>query len=300
MAAQDDSTDLEGRCRRCTQTSTSPSSTPIAAVPLGESSTTVTLDGVTLDLFTYKPSGTIKGILLVFHGTNRNAAEYRTWAEPLARKAGFVVVAPLFDEARFSSTQYNRGNVLPGTARSTWTTRFVPLLTAAVKAREGTSLPVYMFGFSAGGQFVSRVAAFESLPDVVRIVGGGASTYVLPKLGSYAPGEAAPYGMGMLGNVGEAELTKYLVQPYSIIVGANDTDTSDPNLSSTDAALRQGTDRVDRARKTFALGQTVAAERGTALGWDLFVVPGVAHSASSILRSRELQEAMRLPSPAPL
>jgi poly(3-hydroxybutyrate) depolymerase len=250
-------------------------------------------------VYTFKPVVAPKGILLVFHGTNRNAADYRRYAEPLAKKAGFVVAAALFDEARFSSTAYNRGNVLPGSSPSTWTTRFVPKLVTAVKAREG-SLPVYIFGFSAGGQFVSRVAAFESLPGVERIVGGGASTYVLPKLGYYPSGEAAPYGMGRISNVGESELTNYLAKPYSIIVGSEDTDTSDPNLSATDAAMRQGTQRLDRAKKTFAMAQTYAAQRSDTFGWDLSIVDGVGHSASTILRSAELQRALRLPAPADL
>src|SRR5574339_565003 len=90
-------------------------------LPLGESSNTVTLDGVKFNLFTYKPSGTINGILLVFHGTDRNAADYRRWAEPLAKKAGLAVVAPLFDSARCNATQYNRGNLVPGSSRNTWT-----------------------------------------------------------------------------------------------------------------------------------------------------------------------------------
>lgn len=251
------------------------------------------------DLYTYKPTGTIKGVLLVFHGTNRNAADYRTWAQPLANKAGFVVATLHFDSARFTNTQYNRGNVLPGSSPSTWTTRFVPLLIKAVAAREGT-LPVYIFGFSAGGQFVARTAAFESLPNVVRIVGGGASTYVLPKLGSYPNGESAPYGMGMLPSKGQADLTQYLGKPYSIIVGSEDYDTSDPNLSVSDAAMRQGAQRLDRAQKTFALANTVAAQRANMFGWDLYVVPGVGHAASQILRSKELQQAMRLPNPTAL
>ncbi len=297
-----------GGAKKCTgpqpAPSTEPAPTPTAPLspapyPVGSSSTSETLDSVPFDVFTYKPAGTIKGILLVFHGTNRNAADYRTWARPLADKAGLVVAAPLFDSERFTSTQYHRGNVLPGSSPGTWSTRFTPLLISAVQAREG-NLPVYVFGFSAGGQYVARVAAFETLPQVVRIVSGGASTYVLPKLGSHPNGEAAPYGMGMIYNPGEAELTRYLVKPYSLIVGSEDTSTDDPNLAVSDAAMRQGTQRLDRAQKTFHLAQTVAPDRGVSLTWDLYVVPGVGHSASAILRSAELQKAMRLPSPAPL
>jgi poly(3-hydroxybutyrate) depolymerase len=275
-----------------------PAPTP-AAYPIGSSLTSVTLDNVAFDVYTYKPTGTIKGILLVFHGMNRNAADYRNYAKPLADKAGFVVAAPLFDQERFTNQMYNRGNVIPGTTPDTWTTRFTPLLISAVKASEG-NLPVYIFGYSAGGQHVARVAAFETLPDVVRIVSGGSSVYVLPKLGKYPDGEAAPYGMGMVYNPGEAELTRYLMKPYSIIVGSEDSDPNATNLATSDAAMRQGIHRLDRAQKTFALAQTVAAERSDLLRWDLYVVPGVGHNASAILRSKELQQAMRLPSPAPL
>lgn len=274
-----------------TTTSTAPT---MAGLPLGEATVKMTLDGVDFDVYTYKPSSTPKGILLVFHGTNANAADYRRYAEPLANKAGWVVATPLFDEARFGNTKYNRGNVLPGSYPNTWTTRFVPKLIEQMTAREG-GLPIYIFGFSAGGQFVSRFTALENLPGVVRVVGGGASTYMLP-----TRSEAAPYGLGSLPTVDDPYVTRYLAKPYSIIVGSEDNDTSDPNLSTTDAAMRQGTDRLDRAKKTFAFGQNMAQQRGDAFNWDLFIVPGVGHSSSSILRSKELQQAFRLPNPAPL
>jgi poly(3-hydroxybutyrate) depolymerase len=67
------------------------------------------LHGVPLQIFTYRPSGCLlSGALLVFHGFERNAEAYRDDAIPLARRFCMLVVAPLFDEARFPTWRYQR------------------------------------------------------------------------------------------------------------------------------------------------------------------------------------------------
>src|SRR5437868_3876533 len=82
---------------------------PIAA---GSGSTTVTLGSTELTVFTYKPAGydpKTSTLLLVFHGTNRNADEYRDFAKPLGDKLGALVAAPLFPSRTFPNNLYQFG-----------------------------------------------------------------------------------------------------------------------------------------------------------------------------------------------
>ena len=87
-----------------------PSAEPI---PSGLATHTVATGAGDLKVYTYRPETfEPKLLVLVFHGTLRNAAEYRTWAKPIAVRARALVAAPEFDEKRFASGDYHRGGLV--------------------------------------------------------------------------------------------------------------------------------------------------------------------------------------------
>jgi poly(3-hydroxybutyrate) depolymerase len=80
---------------------------PIAATSAAGQQT-VDLAGTPLQIFTYRPVGcSLSGALVVFHGLERNAVAYRDYAIPLGRRLCMLVLAPLFDEARFPTWRYS-------------------------------------------------------------------------------------------------------------------------------------------------------------------------------------------------
>jgi hypothetical protein len=257
------------------------------------------LDGVTFDVYTYKPGGTINGTLLICHGNSRTADNYRDYAIDLANRKGLVVAAPLFDEARFANHDYHRGGLLDASDNlkpaSEWTTRFVALLATWVRRKEASQLPYWCWGHSAGGQFLSRVAAFEQIA-AKRLIIANASTHVLPLLGSYPDGEAVPYGMGGVykGAKEWEKLRGYLAMPVTIYLGTEDDDPDDPALTMTPEAQRQGQQRRERGERTFALGQHQAAALGCPFGWELVYAPESEHSASQMIHSQCALKAMEL------
>ena len=121
--------------------------------------------GLTLSVFTYRPPGCApRGVLLVFHGNSRNADDYRDYSRPFADKSCLTVYAPLFDRERFRGWRYHRGGVIRRDViqwRYNWTVSIIQDLAKWALALEGgADRPLYLFGHSAGGQFVSRVAAY--------------------------------------------------------------------------------------------------------------------------------------------
>ncbi len=113
------------------------------------------LDGTTLQLFTFRPARcTITGVLLVFHGLERNAGGYRDHARPPAQALCRLVVAPLFDEARYPAWRYQRGGLVKDELvqpAASWTVNLVPRLIALIRQKEGRpDLPVALIGHSAG------------------------------------------------------------------------------------------------------------------------------------------------------
>lgn len=252
------------------------------------------LGETTLDVFTYRPDGCApSGLLIVFHGNERDAAEYRDRARPLARRACLVVHAPLFDAERFPNWSYQRGGVAEDGVlrpRRAWTTELVPRLVAWARARDADIAgPTYLFGHSAGGQFLSRVAAFSPPPGIGRIVVANPATYVLASLE-----ERAPYGFGGLfaAKNRRERLRTYLAAPITVYLGEEDTGAR--SLTRGEGPDRQGENRLDRGLKTFAQARATAADNGWPFGWRLVVAPGVDHSAEEMLAPERAWAALGL------
>ena len=249
------------------------------------------VDGHRIDVFVYHPQGcAAPAILLVFHGNGRGASSYLKSARDIADRGCFVVYAPLFDKDRFPNWSYHRGGIVhDGTFRpeDNWTTDIVDDLVDWARAQEGRpAADSFLFGHSAGGQFLSRVAAYDLPDDVDRIIIANPSTYVLPTLD-----EAAPYGFGGLPDKqAEAWMRAYLAAPITLFLGSDDTGSKD--LTMNEQAVRQGKNRVDRGQRTFEAAKQVAASRGWAFNWQLVYARDVGHSGRGMLTADELTRAM--------
>lgn len=267
----------------------------------GSGAQTVRIDGVEIVIHTYAPLREEQGLMLLFHGNSGNAEALRDFAVPLADQLGLVLIAPFFDRKRFPPKSYQRGHITDGRGRlrpaADWTTRLVPGLIDW--AQQGRSLPYWLWGFSAGAQFLSRVAAFQPLPvEPQRYVIVSPSSHVLPRLGRWPQGEAAPYGLGGVATTGVAETRlqrRYLERPVTLCVGGDDREATDPALARSKAARRQGPDRLSRAAKTFDLGAMTALQLGCGFGWDLKIIPHVGHSARDLLAPATAMAIMEPP-----
>jgi hypothetical protein len=263
-----------------------------AAIPPGSGTQSADLGGVPLQVFTYRPDGcAISGILLVFHGLERDAAEYRNHAIPLGQRLCVLAVAPLFDAERFPTWRYQRGGIVRhGTVEpaENQTVALVPRLVAWIRAQENRpDLGYAMLGHSAGGQFLDRVAAFVS-NDATRIVIANPSTWVRPTLDI-----AAPYGFGGVYDRahGDAALRRYLAAPITVLLGEKDTGSDD--LVTNDEADAQGGTRLERGQNVFREAAFTARQHGWPCNWRLVVVPGVGHNARRMFASDQALAALR-------
>lgn len=264
---------------------------PAIATPIApaKGQHTAHLPGLELLVFTYRPNCPDLGILLVFHGINRNADTYRDHARSLGDRLCMIVVAPMFDRDRFPSWRYQRGGIIyqrAVQASRDWTGRFVLDLVAWVRQQEGRMLPYSMIGHSAGGQFLSRVAAFTPA-EAKRIVIANPSTYVFASLQI-----KAPFGLGGVyqSATSETQLRRYLRAPLTIFLGNEDIGDEDRNDSS--AARAQGETRYDRGLNAFRTARMLAQSRSWAFNWRLIELPGVGHSAAKMFSSAEALDAL--------
>ena len=251
----------------------------------------VRLRGKTVKVYTYEPRNCRPAaLLIVFHGALRHAASARDAAVKFARRHCMIVYAPQFSKAAFPNWKYQGGGIAVRdriAAEEDWTVWFAgDLMQWARKASGQPRIPIYLFGHSAGAQYLSRVTAFAAPAEARRIVIANPSTYVLPSLT-----EAAPYGFSgaISENTAEARLRNYLSMPLTIFLGG--ADTGDEELATSVAAERQGADRLTRGKRTFELARQVAASRSWPFNWRVVITPGVGHDTSDMLNSPDADEA---------
>ncbi len=236
--------------------------------------------GRALVLECYRPANHApdRPVVIVQHGMNRNGDEYRDAWIPAADRHGLLIVAPTFPNAGWPGARlYNDGHVRleDGVVRphASWSNAipgriFGQLRRAGVTVRERA----FLWGHSAGGQFVHRLLGLQQPADWIEAVGAAnAGWYTLPTLD-------LPYPQG-LGGIGldEAAVERLLVFPMVIFAGDQDTETAAENLPRHEAALAQGPHRFARAHAYLAAGRAEAARRGLPCHWRLVVVPGVGH-----------------------
>jgi poly(3-hydroxybutyrate) depolymerase len=266
-----------------------------APLPPGLSDFTLPNEGEPLRVFAYKPPTYTDGpLVVVVHGSDRNASEHRDWAINLAERFGVLVVAPEFDKERFNDERYKRtlGVLLAGVPqpRDKWTTNAIVRLVAAVRTKESRpGLPYYMIGHSGGGQFVVRMAFF--MPHE-------AKGFVACNPGSYPfPWRDVnyPYGIGGLPAelVNDTALKRFHAAPLTLYLGTGDvwqhaSDYFDLNPD----AMKQGPVRLARGQNFFETSQKIAAERGWAFNWRIVETPRIGHDGMRMLAAREVEEAL--------
>lgn len=249
--------------------------------------------GKEIEVFTYKPrSYAGERMIMVLHGTLRNADEYRNDARAMGDRFGALIVAPKFDSERFPSIKYQRGGILKedGTPapRSEWTYALIPQIFTAIKKRERKpSLKYWIIGHSAGGQFVLRMAGFQKT---------GAERMVAANPGSdLFPTRDMPFGYGF-GNLPDSladdkVIQSYLAQPLTLYLGTADNGP-DEYFDDSPSAMKQGPGRYQRGLASYEYAMKLAAQRGWRFGWSLVKAPGIGHDHTAMFNHPACERAL--------
>jgi dienelactone hydrolase len=251
-------------------------------------------DGVEINVFVYQPIRCKHtDILVVFHGLKRKAKKLRDKVAKIADQACLNVFAPEFTKKEFPNWRYHRAGVFRSgkiQPQEEWSDQVLHSLLRKIRAIvDNQSSRLFLFGHSAGGQFLSRIAAYSSPLDVDRIVIANPSVYVLPSVKVNAPNGFAGIFSDHLANT---KLKEYLALPIIIYLGGEDT--GEKYLVKSKQAMQQGKNRLERGRYVFQLGKQVARKKGWPFNWQVVEVPGIGHSSKGMLRATELIAALGL------
>ena len=240
--------------------------------------------GIIIPVHTYRPENvdpkTTKRVLFVMHGTLRNGAEYRDKWMALADQYNVLVVVPEFTRRDFPGGMYNRGNVCgeddkTPVSADRWTFPIIERIFSFFKmATQNPVSEYYLYGHSAGGQFVHRLVEF--LPDarIARAVAANAGYYTLPDKTE----EAYPFSYTGTPNESQTIQKTIFAQPLTVLLGESDTDPNDPDLYHSSEVDKQGMTRYARGHYFYETAKRVAERDKRVLNWRLVTVPGVGHS----------------------
>ena len=261
------------------------------AFPVGKSLVEADLDGTVLNLWAYKPVNYIgDGFIVLFHGASRAAEAYRDNAAAFADTYGRLVVVPEFDAERFPRRLYQMGGVFREDSTFAHagerTFAFVPKLVSHIRAREGqVQLPYVLLGYSAGAQFIERLAAFLDT-DAERLV-------VMSPGSAMFPTRDMAYGFGFGGLPDEfssdERLQRYLALPLTVAIGSSDREIE--QLPQGDA-YAQGVHRYSRNLRWFNTAMDLAHEQGWDFNWRFVIAHGAGHAPPEMFNHPQIGNAL--------
>jgi hypothetical protein len=232
---------------------------------------------VTVHYYKARSAGPDARVMMVIHGMERQGSRMRDNWMPFAEKNKLIVLAPEFDEARFSSRLFNMGGI-ETRDRSKWSFQIIEHLFDFVRTDEGLTAPDYLlFGHSAGGQFVHRFMLLTEAPRVSVAVAANAGSYTMPRYPGLVD-DKFPYALDE-SIVSPDKLKQVFSRRLVVLLGEADTQTDAANLPKARQATAQGVNRFERGTNFFTQAQAQAQKMGAPFAWERVTVPGVGHDS---------------------
>ncbi|MEJ2446094.1 MAG: hypothetical protein P8Y42_22030 [Exilibacterium sp.] len=242
-------------------------------------------------------------ILLVVPGAGRNAWDYRdSWVD-LSEKYNVLVVSPSYSEEAYDYAAYHLAGIVTGiefknytvskvngrinkyhvadkdvitgevTPPNAWLFRdFDDIFNQVVHLANSNRQNYDVFGHSAGGQILHRMAIFYTESKADRIIASNSGSYTLPSFES-------EYPFGVKGTtLQKKSFTKVFSQNLTVLVGEQDNDTEKRGtMLHTSSLDRQGLGRLSRGKTFYNESRRSANEFGSELEWGFCMVEGVGH-----------------------
>lgn len=242
--------------------------------------TFTTSAGASIRVFYHLPEGVgpDRPVLFVMHGVQRDADRYFDEWKQHADRYRVLLAVPEFSQADFPGDNgYILGNVFTEAGRpnppAKWSYSAIEPLFDDLLVRSGNrSKGYYIYGHSAGSQFVHRMLYFQPQSRAIKAVAANAGWYTLPVTDA-----DFPYGLNNT-QVSEADLRGALSRPLLILLGTRDNDPNHRHLRRAPEAMQQGHHRFERGHNFYFTGEKAARALNTPFGWEIQWVPGVAHS----------------------
>lgn len=221
-------------------------------------------------------------VMILMHGNSRAAESYRDAMISYAYEYGFLLIVPEFSKEYFpTSKDYHQGGVLTDDGdpvdEEDWAFSLIEPLFDHIKQDTGHENDhYYLYGFSAGSQFVHRFMMHKPDNHARSVVMASAGTYSMPDFD-------IAYSYGLKNTVVTHDMMEeFLRRDVTVMVGDADTVRSRSDLVKSPEADRQGWHRVERGQKFFNKAKVMADSLDTPFNWKFKLISRVGHSQSEM------------------
>lgn len=209
-------------------------------------------------------------------GINRLASNIATYWVPFANTNNYIITAPEFNSKDWPSNDYILGKMFTGSfdsgslnPKETWTFNIVQQIHKQLVSLCGLTDSTYeLWGHSAGGQFVHRLAFFLPDENISRYIAANSGWYSCPDMNVAFPWGSKNSLLQLTNNDQVSFTQKRLV----IMRGTADT-IRDSELNIDPNSDAQGLNRYSRAAYFYNTGVKI----NSALKWSLVDVLNVGH-----------------------
>lgn len=266
-----------------------------ASIPVSEGKDTFVMyaykncEQKSIKVWTYRPSKwqNEDKIVFVMHGGGRNADDYLdAWIE-IAEENNLFIVAPEFENkfSKYMTNDYQEGNLYTffGTKnpKEEWVYTVVENIFDHIKSFNSITNQHYdIFGHSAGGQFVHRMILLMPLTRIGMAVSANSGFYTLPD-----EDFEFPYGIENTALDLESDFSDSYRKRLVILLGALDNNESLGTFRTTDLAMKQGANRLERGTNFYNLNRELANNRNWLFNWNIDTVPNVGHDYMEMSKS---------------
>ncbi len=230
-----------------------------------------------IKVWTYKPENwnDKDKIVFVMHGGGRNADDYlNAWVE-LANKNNLLIIVPEFENkfSRYTTNDYQEGNLFTffGTKnpKTEWAYTVVENIFDHIKSANNITNEQYdIFGHSAGGQFVHRMVMFMPESRIGTAIAANSGFYSFPNQNL-----KFPYGIKNTAT----DLQKSYKKRLIILLGELDNDPSLGTFRTTDLAMEQGANRLERGTTFFNANKELKNKNNWTFNWEMDTIKNVGH-----------------------
>ena len=233
-------------------------------------------------VYTYRPRQCDSNCPMVFvlAGVKRDASNYRQHWELAADRWGFIVIAPEF-LAWPKAAAYNLGDLALQADREKWSFSVIEHLFDEMRVDQKD---YRIFGHGAGAQFVQRMLIFRSDNRASALVAANPGWYTMPEWRKDKSPDAFPYSL-VGSRAGENELRQAFAKRFVLMVGENDADPDDEGSMQSGPVKKQGESAVERGENFFKQANSVSADIGAKLAWELIELPTGTREAEAVSRA---------------
>lgn len=217
-------------------------------------------------------------IVFVMHGGGRNAKDYLDAWQDIAKENKLLIIAPEFENAlaNYTTNDYQDGNLFTffgfKNSKEQWAFTVIENIFDHIKVTNSITTKKYnIFGHSAGGQFVHRMVLLYPQARFETAIAANAGLYTfLDKSTTY------PYGIKNL-ELQKNSFEKSFSRRFIILTGELDNNVKLGTFTTTDLAMKQGRNRLERGAKFYRASKEFANQNALIFNWKIDTVKNVGH-----------------------